>query len=688
MKASWLGWVLVAAVLSAGAVEGQEDGPAGPAEQKARPQDFSAGFQKFYALGLPNVEGATYVKLDMYGGDMSMHMAGRMHDLDLAGNAWMLEENAETGWGRFVVGGTRISEVYDFAKLNKERTRRAAAEAEGDGGEGRLSRSIRLDDDGKVGGKWKKVDLQKDIDKVLDDLRKKQEESRRHDPYMYSGAYGTLFINAIHYHAQGHTDQANELVGMLFDAAGDRRKVLLQAVGAVAESRYTASVDAFFKDPDWVRFGDELDGLLKIFPAGWQNAPAVERLAGHVRQRAGKAPAAIAGEGLSEEDIALAAALAAATDYDGGRGSGQWGDLWVLATPRASDETDGEELHVVDRIKERGMQAVPLLLALLEDEYLTPIDLRKVTHTYSSYMSSQDGPLSEERILQLYNALRRPAARGDIAATLLKGLPFRGGEERRFDRGSDRALLKEECEEWYAASKDKDRVELARLYLGEGDDGQRSTAMRFLMGKGDESDTAAIESYFLDSERFMMDTGSVRQYAMSRGEKAKAFVDKYEASLRGRMDSGEDRMFTNDRFKEMAEKTIASLREIVDAKPAGELLTAVLAGEKPLDEVSAALRQRLGREKQAAALTMLLDAALQAGDPALARDLVYFAAAVRNLGSRMGMHWGMDDSEESEEEELEAADHAEQWKKLLADTRTVEDRHYSGRTMTVGQATA
>ena len=54
----------------------------------------------------------------------------------------------------------------------------------------------------------------------------------------------------------------------------------------------------------------------------------------------------------------------------------------------------------------------------------------------------------------------------------------------------------------------------------------------------------------------------------------------------------------------------------------------------------------------------------------------------------MGMHWGMDDSEESEEEELEAADHAEQWKKLLADTRTVEDRHYSGRTMTVGQATA
>lgn len=672
----------------------------------AQVRDYSKGFQEFYKLGFPDAAKAEYVNINVYreyGPDMNM-MMGALYELKLAGNGWMLEETPKVK-GRFIVGNCRVLEVYDQEALMKERQKKwAEAQKTNTTGQVVMVDPWR-DNDGKTLGQWKKVDAKKDIEKILAYLKKRGEKNERFDSMDYSGGYGALFLNAIHFHRRGYTNEANAIVGQLFEAAGDPRKVLVQGMSHLADSRYSGAYDAFLKDGNWETFGKELDTLLAKFATSWKTAPAAKRLADRVNQQLAQPQVPpLVGEGLTDEDKALALELATArlptpSPYNHYGGSGQ---LWILPAVapafRYPGMPDGKgDTNVVSRIKKRGMKSIPLLLALLKDDTLTRMDMQSVRGNsgYSrSYFSSDGDQLGEEQINQMYESMRRPASRSDIAFFLLQSvLPQKEEQMQRRQEPMGRDELAEECKTWCEANKNKTPLELARLYGQEGNQEQQRAGMQYLVKKGTDADMEAIEKRFLESSNPAMNAGVVQEYVQARGEKAKAFLEKYEARVNEKASAGSDEMFNDKQFKKMAKQQLKYLKNMVTFKPPKELLAEVAAGTKTINEISQGFYQGIAKEKTDDVLTMVLDAALNAKDAATCRDLLYMAAAAGRARGGMEEEVATDGEDgeaaqaPSEPPKLQIAKHADAWKKLLADTRSLSDG-IGGGPVTVGDAAA
>ena len=654
----------------------------------AQQRDYSALFPKFHALGLPDVTGATYVKLTLYSGGYYNPM-GNLHGLRLTGNAWLVKEDKEAT-SRIVADNCRLVDVWDHKVLNKERQKKMKElmEKHKDDPVARARAMQSFRDDGKKSGQWQKVDLAKDVKKVIGYMEKQNENPRERSWAFSSGGYGTLFLFAVHISKHGHKKEANKIIEMLFKHAGDRRKVILQVINTLADNAYSKAYANFRKNGDWPAFDKELTGLTARFSMGWRTLPAVKLLAAEIKKRIAQTkPPPVTGEGLTEEDRKLAAELATTTKRY--RANTVFravsGEFWFLSPAEIPKTMKPEDIHVIDRIKARGTKSVPLLLALVKDEYLTEMDLNESRgHGRSSYFrnpySSSDTALTERHIKQMYNSMVRPASRADIAAQLLQSLPLRDQRGRRHLDPSDREGLHQESREWYDEHGTKTPVQLARLYMEKGDHGQRNSAMQVLMDIGSDDDMAAIEERFLDTQRASSDMWQVRQYVMNRGDKAKAFVDKYEAAMKKNMASTDNQLFKHDGMKKQMEETIKALRDIVNAEPAGKIIEEILAGTRKLTESHAPLQQRLSREKPDDIIKLFLDAALKAKDAKLARDFIGWCNQAPHMERRTRRSYGFVSplTARPERKKLDPKTHADLWKKLLADDRKVDHEDYYG----------
>ncbi|MFW6151344.1 MAG: hypothetical protein ACOC6C_00035, partial [Verrucomicrobiota bacterium] len=622
-------------------------------------KDYSRGFKKFYQLGLPDVSGAEYVNLSAYGA--GFQSSGTMrHRFKTGGNAWLLEEDKTNGWAKAVVNQVRAAKVYDRQKLMEMR-KKEAGESGSD-----IIRGGWDPFDHRIGGNWKKADLKKDIEAILKGLEKESEKSSSRSWIQHSDVSGEIFLSAAHFHSKGYTNEANQIVGGLFSISEDPHSVIMKGLNKLADGKYEEVYGDFRRERDWKQYHKDMKALLARFKSGWRKAPAVKRLIEEVNARIEKEGIPpLDDEALSEDDRKLAQELV--TAEKGIPGTRRRGALWILADP--AETGDEEEDNPLQRIVGRGIKSIPLLLAMLKDDYLTQLDLSSLglRHSYHSY-SSDAGQLTEEQILNMYNNMNRPAARSDIAFLLLK--PLRIGAEQYSSGNMTKNELHSDMEAWYEENKDKSRIELARLYLKDGNRQQKQLAIGFVLAKGKEEDMAGVEKYLLDVERPMMNTHMVRQYVMVRGKKAAAFVDKYEAALKKSMASDENnQMYKSDDTKKQVEQTIEQLRKLVSAKPADELLASLLSGDSTMSDVSVQLRQKLGQKEGDEALGLTLDAALKAGDGELKSELLSLASQVPHLkmsSGGLGMY-----GPRPKKTEMEIEKHSEQWKKLLNDQSKV-----------------
>jgi len=250
----------------------------------------------------------------------------------------------------------------------------------------------------------------------------------------------------------------------------------------------------------------------------------------------------------------------------------------------------------------------------------------------------------------------------------------------------NRDELAEEIKALYEANKGKTAIELARAYMEGGDNNQQRQAMQYLIKSGNDADMAQIEKHFLEgSGDSRMDTYAVREYVQARADKAKAFVDKYEAMVTQQTSSGDNEMFKNENYQKQIKEEIAQLKELVSSSSVKDILAQVVAGTKTMEEVSAPLYQKLGKEKKPAeTLTAILNAALAAKDADTSRNILYLSTMMGRGGMMAYMIDEMgEDMPETEdtppggtgktENKLKASANAEQWKKLLADKRKVEN---------------
>lgn len=640
-------------------------------------KDYSRGFKKFYQLGLPDVKNSEYVKLSAYGAGLSLH-GDLQYRVKVKGNAWLVEENKTNGWARFIVDQVRAIKVYDREKLME--LRRKEAEESGSGAVvGPWDPS-----DPRISGTWEKVDLKDDVKVIIETLEEETDKASSRSWIEHSDASGRIFLLSAHLHGKGYTNEANRIVGKLFSSSEDPHRVIMKGLNILADGKYEEAYARFRKEKDWARFEKDLEALLARFTVGWEKAPAVKRVAEKVNTRLQqKEIPPLKGEGLSDTDKKLAHDLASAEKgMTGSYRSHQ--NLWILA--EQEEENEKAEKGAVDLIISRGMKSIPLLLALLEDDYLTLIDRSSIRggHSYYSSYHSRDGQLTEEQILSMYNNMNRPASRSDIAYSLL--LPLRISGERYSSGNITKNELHSDMKLWHEENKDKSRLELAKLYLSEGDSQQQSMAIGFVLVNGKEEDMADVEKYFLNVDHPMMNAHMVQQYVMVRGKKAGDFVDKYEKQIRSSLDSkGDDPMYKSDKMQERIEKTIERLKKLVSAKPADETLASVLSGESSMDDVTVQLQQKLGQMDEHEALSMLLDATLKAEEGDLKNQLISMAASVPHLKMRSGV-FGMH-GRRREKVELEIEKHKEQWKKLLNDNSRIPSNGWEP-SRTVAESTA
>ncbi len=688
-------FVLVAAIAAACVVHAQQ-------------ADYSSGFRKFHTLGLPSVEGGKYVKLEVYAPGsqgMWLHM---FRELNLAGNAWMIEENKE-GTSRFVTPDGRTIEAYDLNFLQKLRIEESKKEGGGKKGPSGRAAKFMQPQDQRTGAKWKEADEAKDLEKILKQLNEDKDKNRYDRMEHMTGGYGAVMLLAIQYHSRGHTNEANRIVEKIFERAGVRQKVIMQALNALADAKYDEIINAFFKDENqsWEQFAGELGQHTKRFAVGWQKALAAKRLADNVLKRAAQtAPPEPAGEGLADEDRTLALDLAEMkTDktrpqyfgygYDSGC---QW--LLYADARKKLRETQMKNLGLdepiadsaVDKILDRGMRSMPLLLALLKDDYMLRMDLSQITHNYYGYSSYYGADeISEERISQMYDSMRRPVTRSDIAAHVLRGIVPRSDEMSNLNTG-DRDALHDACSEWYKANKDKTPIELAKIYMNEGDSSQKQIAMGYIMKRGEENDRKALEAKLLEfnEEDLFSNSHMIQQYVTQRGPDGAEFVAQFEKKLNELKEDNASEMFNDENFVTQMNTTLDSLKKLVSAEPLETMLEKLHAGETTWEESGQQVYQRLGRKKNREALTILLENALKAKDPRLSGNLLTATSGIgMNRYGGYNVFAELESEPEEKEGSLEISEHAELWKKLLADKRAMEAGGFrSAVPVTLGQLAA
>lgn len=377
--------------------------------------------------------------------------------------------------------------------------------------------------------------------------------------------HGRLMLFAAQLHAAGETESANALAAALFRAIDNDPAIIDGAISHLADTAYETAVSSFFDTTDWDAYQTDIKALLEKYPRGWANAPAVALLSSHLEKRA-TTPPPLSLPGITLKPAALALidkllekqtsetspeALAQARGIDLSRYPANrraemiaWlrenaaegisfsdPTLWLLNAPVAEPPT-----APVEALKAMGMDGFIALAAALTDETLVPI---RKQNDGGSYYSSNEAPAVAIR--RRYANLNRPITRGEIAAALVSSaLPT--PEDNSYGNNSqpEPADLAASAIAFWKTNKDKSPVELASLYIAEGNNNQRSLAARFLASSEDPAAHAAFEKTVLDSADPLSHIVEVDGYLAARKTTAKSFANAYIKLVRENPPSDDD----------------------------------------------------------------------------------------------------------------------------------------------------
>ena len=560
--------------------------PAKAPAKKEKVPDFSKGFAMFHKLGVPDVSKASYIKIN----------DGNYHDSqNMAGNAWLIKDNGDKGIIVFkdnvkiefpnpvTIRKQRAEELKELKKKFKGKKKKLA--------EAQKALDIKY---GKIKSvTYRKADLKKDL-AVFNKLLNKVVSQNERDMFNMNTAnrgVGQIFIYAINLYDKGYKREANKAASILFKKFG-RKKIIVSAVNQLANDLNTGIYRDFLKTKDWKSYSYKLDALIKKMPAAWTKKPALKILAFRIKERiAGKIPE-INQKGLSPKDLEIAKKLVNVKKFSRT-------NLWLLPPPKAEKmyrAASVEKENVFEEIFAKGVEAIPLLTALLKDNYLTDVAIEYPDFHYPSFarqeMRDEFNPEKAYKRLQM-----RPMSRGDIARALLRSILLE--QERSFDEDDEddtasRAL------ELYKTLKGKATEEIAEYYLKHGTPyGQKRAAVNYLVETKNPKYIAVVEKYYIDNAS-IHSRYEVTQYLETRGAEAKEFVKKYLKALKeslksqlkqeGRYSESEKQLLeTKKRLDKQYEEIVKAFKKYLSSETAEQLLMKIAAKKKLEDSDYGAL---------------------------------------------------------------------------------------------------
>jgi hypothetical protein len=654
-----------------------------PSPAAAQAPDYSAGVKKLVELGLPDTRQAKYIKIE---GSLGMWDLGytRGSGPQLTGNAWLLETKTN-GTGVVLLNQVRVTEILP-AKLHEQQTQ-ARMEALA----ARLAADVPLDEEGLADvefdegdlelfaglegprvGEWKEADLKADLQGLITYLDK----AAAGEEWELKSSAAIYFLFAAHAHQRGHSAEANRIMALLFQKAGDSRQVLSAAMSQIADAEYAKVYQAFAKSGHWAEYLAAMEGLLGRFAKAWRNAPVVERVAGMVRKHLERKTAPpVAAAGLSEEDLRIADLLGRTNTvippyHEVFNGLSWLARATETVRPRAKQpKTPGP----LDLIQQRGTRAIPLLIALLKDDWL--VRTTGAAASFYSFPDFDDETPDDDALTQRLEHFARPLSRGEIARRILEPLVT---EQREVDlteleNKPSAEDLAQRSRAWYDKHSTTNRAELLRQLLAEG----REEALGWLMSSQDAADRAAVESYLLNPNKLAEHLPQVTQYAQQHGAAARPFVQKYVAELKKlpSLVPKQELMHADARYlkqrEEQARSALKNLEDMISDKTAEQMLQELVRAEKPwaeqeLYKLNTVLMGKLAQEDPDKALTLLLQTCLLTTDDALARLLVQSAGQLKWLHLRQPKAQG---AAPLAPRAFTVATHAALWKQVLAQER-------------------
>lgn len=609
-------------------------------------EDLAAFAARFDGLGLPDVSRAEYV-----------HVLGCWrpriedplpHDWESSGNAWLLRETRDAE-GRpvdaaVVVDSSRVVDLID----------RDAAKRSPQAEAGFLAppppASVACP------CRWEPGDPAKDVKQALRFLES-LEWDRIHsaDPEQI----GRLGLLALALRQRGDHENSVKLFTSLAARAGGVSNVTAAAMNLAANGQYGNLYDEFRKTADWQAFRDGLHALLARYPDGWRMAPVVQMLLSRVEDRlAGPAPMPVDSQDMTEIELRQAAAMLELRALRVKRDA--YADppaLWLV--PSSWRDRAPQPLDAELDIRVRGLEAVPFLLKLVPDGALTPADRAAVLGA-SVYRSAFDlsrldrlpeGATGKKLIRQAYDAMDRPATRGEIALGWLQELvpEYQQGEYRRKNPEDQIAFM----QDFYRRHRAKSEDELAVVCLpGTYSFHMEDLPRAYLLERARQEAIPALEE-FLVSDRSWGRRGDERdrslmrraradlliRYAFLRGEEARPLLERYAGILAA-----------DTNRTEQAEQ----LRHFPYEVPFEQMLADVPWENDQDHPVRKLLYARMEVMPLAEALGPVLEHAAAATNPAARTSLAYLLRC--RAGNRP-------------DEGLTATNHAAEWEALISDDR-------------------
>lgn len=699
--------------------------------QTAVAADFSKGFALLHHLGVTNVSQASYVTLS---GPEVMMYASRGARYGMTGNAWQLSGDATNGL--FLVNETMLVRATTAKQsFSNGMDRLAQMRATSDGVE---------EDDETVGilsprtlhdAKWKRADLQADLDRLLPKLQKeadkylaaKAKESQEHEGEddsmrrmreMQSIAGGDLgqwvacLLRAVHVADQGHLPEANRMAMLSMTLSGGNQKLLEAVMDRLGNEAYQKVWAQFRAQGDWKAYADGVDAVTARFPRGWQAAAGARELAPrlHAFAAAGAHPAVRKAQ-LAAGDEALVDALATAPACREADAAVQQPGFWVL--PRDTNDFIGAwvatNAHPLARLLRGGTNAIPVLVTLLDDSAtFTHVQTYGMPAGTNAAAAAGDTEDDAARMMQEMEMARmrgagagnivRPATRGEIATQLLEALV--NGDQQDFSpargrRGGRQVKpLAERVRTWQEERAGMSTELLAFACLTGKDYGQRSQAVQYLAASSSTAAWQRLEKYMLSGSGRDENLWLVQLYVQRRGKDAKPFVDALEAQIksgaaptnavRTSTADGEEELFKgNGASDPMAkyrvqqqQRMLKELRRIVDAKPFDVVVDEIATGKLSLEAGRESLARSYYDVPYAERMSAAVRAAAKAQAPDVRIGLLWLTRrpderAMAQYEAMMAQRGG---APVAKPEPPAVAPLADAWRTLLADARPSTNR--------------
>jgi hypothetical protein len=544
--------------------------PAAVAQERAG--DFAEGLKQLAALGLPPMQGAVWVRKPR--GDMPSYTESglRLPALHLKGAVWKLP--GDTPKYLDFGSGEELEAVAGKPEVEVDDGGKKPADAE----PGILQKMLdhyAAEQPAKPKPAAAADMVEGDVHLLIAALARataaRQGQNRGYSDYdeISSDPSGRCLIFAAQLQAAGQTAAATELVTALFNQAADKAALIDSAIDQLASTEYASSTRTLFASDDWARYQASLKALLAKYPRGWSSSGAVAMLMVPLEKRASSIPPplpSLPGAELKPEALAKLAAMLeppgaplAMSDEDYARSRHINLEAYpasrraqIIASIRANDDNESfaasrlwvlapdpktaKSPNALEALTGMGMDGLAALAAIARDDTLTLLPPPGASRRSSFYFNSSSGPPSDEQIAaQKYKTMARPRTRGEIAVAVLSQVIPTGEDhsEPEPDAVAEAALT------FWKENHEKLPLDLALVYLNEGDENQKMQAAGFLADLNTPEARTALEKAILTSTAPADYAAFAITYLTKLGPSGRPFFDAYSKVLHEAFDGVE-----------------------------------------------------------------------------------------------------------------------------------------------------